>query len=66
MNNEQREKITQRDDYPFRVYLGRLKDESPYNQKVYLTGFSWDCQWYWGGGYIRTKDIHTHTLIRAF
>jgi len=44
--------------FPFKVYLGKLKDGS--NINVYLTGFKWDCGWYWGGGYIETVDMHTH------
>lgn len=27
---------------------------------VYLEDFSWDCGWYWGGGYIGNKHFHAH------
>jgi len=27
---------------------------------VYLTDASWDCDWYWGLGYIDNRDFHTH------
>jgi hypothetical protein len=46
--------------------LGIRKD----NKKVWLEDFSWDCDWYWAGGYIeiftsnnpeRAKDIQEHT-----
>lgn len=42
----------------FKVYLGTTK--GPFKERVYLTGFQWDCGWYWGGGYIETKSMHTH------
>ena len=29
-------------------------------EKIYLTSHTWDCDWYWGMGYIGNKDIHTH------
>lgn len=34
-------------------------------EKVYLENFSWDCGWYWGGGYLETfnkrkTDINSH------
>ena len=41
----------------FKVYLGKLKGEET---RVYLEGFSWDCGWYYGGGYITTRHMHTH------
>jgi hypothetical protein len=40
------------------------------NKKVWLEDFSWDCDWYWGGGYIEiftsnnpetARDIQEHT-----
>ena len=38
--------------------LGRLKGK---NQSIiYLEDFSWDCDWYWGGGYIGNRSMHTH------
>ena len=50
-------KKTQRDDYRFKVYLGRTKD---FDKKVFLSGFSWECGWYWGGGNISSKDFSAH------
>ena len=49
--------------YEFSVYLGHMKDNV--GKRVYLTGFSWDCDWYWGGGYIASphpirQSLHTH------
>lgn len=29
-------------------------------EPVYLEDFSWDCGWYWGGGYIENRNFHTH------
>lgn len=39
-----------------RFLLGIDKD----GEKVWLTPASWDCEWYWGFGYIHQKDSHTH------
>jgi len=41
--------------------LGRRQD----GKKVYLEDFSWDCDWYWGGGYLEVfnkpkSDITEH------
>ncbi len=36
--------------------LGKNKD----NEYVYLTAPSWDCDWYWGFGYIKKTGSHTH------
>lgn len=44
-------------NYNFKVYLGRTKGDS---ENVYLNGFSWDCDWYYGGGYIGNKKFHAH------
>jgi hypothetical protein len=41
----------------FKVYLGKIKGE---NTLVFLTGFRWDCNWYWGGGNIQIRNMHTH------
>lgn len=30
------------------------------NRKVWLTQASWDCDWYWGFGYIDRPYMHTH------
>lgn len=42
-------------------YLGRFKGtpDLPRN-RVYLRDFSWDCGWYWGGGYIGNDSFHAH------
>lgn len=47
-------------DFPFRVYLGTTKHWGHNNEKIYLTGFKWDCNWYYGGGYLESKSMHTH------
>lgn len=40
-----------------KTYLGRTKDGT---DKVFLEDFSWDCGWYWGGGYIGNNNFHCH------
>ena len=47
-----------RKDYPFKVYLGTTK--GTFKERIYLEGFSWNCGWYWGGGYIGNKNLHCH------
>ena len=54
----------ERTNHDFKVFLGNDKDNQ---ERVYLTGFKWDCGWYWGGGYLeyRTRNnrgwrMHTH------
>lgn len=37
-------------------YLGKSKTWG----MVWLTDFSWDCGWYWGGGYLGNKNCHFH------
>jgi hypothetical protein len=37
--------------------LGNLKDGG---KPVYLEDFSWDCGWYWGGGYVGNSNLHCH------
>ena len=44
--------------YDFKVYLGKTKGSNP--ERIYLRGFSWDCNWYWGGGYLGNRNMHTH------
>lgn len=44
----------------FKKYLGITKHWGEYNERIYLTGFRWNCEWYWGGGYIESKNMHTH------
>ena len=29
-------------------------------EKIYLSAPSWDCDWYWGMGYIGNKNCHYH------
>lgn len=43
-------------DYPDKVYLGTSLD----NEELYLYKPSWDCDWYWGFGYVGNKNLHTH------
>ncbi len=42
-------------NYP-RIRLG----ENIFNEGVYLEPPSWDCDWYWGFGYLETKNQHYH------
>ena len=40
-------------------------------ERVCLEGFSWDCGWYWGGGYIHiynrgAKEWRTHTHFDTY
>ena len=42
--------------------LGRRKEDG---QKIWLEDFSWDCGWYWAGGYLEVftkngRDIREH------
>ena len=41
----------------FKILLGYTKNES---EPIYLTGFKWECGWYWSGGYIGNKNLHCH------
>lgn len=45
-----------------KLYLGRLRDDFQDlgGEAIYLSKHSWDCNWYWGMGYIGNKDLHTH------
>lgn len=38
------------------IYLGITEEHG----KVYLTKHSWDCAWYWGFGYVRSRHCHFH------
>lgn len=31
-----------------------------HREAVFLYDFSWDCGWYWGGGYIGNRNFHAH------
>jgi hypothetical protein len=37
-------------------YLGNLKGNHP--EAIYLEDFTWDCGWYWGGGYVGNRNMH--------
>lgn len=41
--------------YP-RVFLGTSIE----GQRIYLAPPSWDCNWYWGWGYIGNSNLHYH------
>ncbi len=41
-----------------RWYLGNTKGSHP--EAIYLEDFSWDCGWYWGGGYVGNRNMHCH------
>lgn len=47
-----------------KIFIGTVKSDVniPYikGEKLYLTKHSWDCNWYWGFGYIGNKSLHTH------
>lgn len=44
-----------------RWYLGRTKlEQYGAEQPIYLTDFSWDCGWYWSGGYLGNRDCLFH------
>ncbi len=50
-----------------KIYIGKVKKDWKGNErnyvageKLYLSKHSWDCDWYWGMGYIGNKDLHTH------
>jgi hypothetical protein len=48
-------------DYSFKVRLGYTKKELYGSREpVFLEGFKWTCEWYWGGGYIGNKHFHAH------
>ena len=38
-----------------KIYIGKNNDE-----KIYLSPPSWDCDWYWGFGYLGNKNCHYH------
>ena len=39
-----------------KLYLGKDK----FDQRIYLYPFSWDCNWYWGGGCLGNTNLHFH------
>ena len=60
-----------------KLYLGKIKESIKETQshkpeknnlfilgeKLYFEKHSWDCDWYWGFGYIVNKNLHTHAEI---
>lgn len=42
-------------NYPSKIYIGSVD-----NKKIYLSAPSWDCDWYWGFGYLGNKNCHYH------
>lgn len=36
------------------------KEQYGSREPVYINDFSWDCNWYWGDGYIENKNFHAH------
>lgn len=47
-----------------KIYLGKVRDDFKENfvsgEKIYLEMHSWDCNWYYGMGYIGNRNLHTH------
>lgn len=42
-------------NYKEKIYLGTVD-----NEKIYLSAPSWDCNWYWGFGYLGNRNCHYH------
>lgn len=42
-------------EYPSKIFIGES-----YGEKIYLSAPSWDCDWYWGFGYLGNKNCHYH------
>jgi len=40
-----------------RIKIGNIKGHT---KSVYLEKHSWDCEWYWGFGYLEARDMHFH------
>ena len=40
-----------------KVFFGTRKSD---NKRIYLNKPSWECDWYWGFGYLGNKDEHYH------
>lgn len=49
-------KPTLLNNYPESLLIGKDID----GHKIYLSKPTWDCNWYWGFGYIGNKNLHTH------
>ena len=46
-----------------KIYLGKFKKDngtSGAGEAIYLTEHTWDCNWYWGFGYIGNSRNHFH------
>lgn len=41
--------------YPSKTLIGKVGGES-----IYLRAPSWDCDWYWGFGYLGNRNCHYH------
>lgn len=60
-----------------KIKLGTIKKQiketqnyNPEKDQLYITGeiifiekHTWDCDWYWGFGYIGNKDLHSHAKV---
>ncbi len=42
-------------NYKSKIKLGQVDGEN-----IYLSAPSWDCNWYWGFGYLGNKNCHYH------
>ena len=56
--------MTTKSNYREQLYLGKVrqdfKEDFIAGKRIYLSKHSWDCQWYWGFGYIGNTNLHTH------
>ena len=47
-----------------RIYLGKAKDTTTFEmvagEKLWVEKHNWDCEWYWGFGYIGNRNLHCH------
>lgn len=43
-------------DYPEKILIGKNQE----NESIYFYRPSWDCNWYWGFGYIGHNRLRTH------
>lgn len=46
-----------------KIYLGKVKDDWGHyvsGEKLWIDKHTWDCDWYWGFGYIGNGHLHTH------
>jgi hypothetical protein len=60
-----------------KIFIGKVKSEikkdqcydpekdsiSILGEKLWMTKHSWDCNWYWGFGYIGNKNLHCHADV---